>query len=102
MFVLLFDSAGVCGHVAGIHGHVLRVFASLLFSLLPKAGETGWVATISGFLFWGVVYQTRPLPQYSSDICLSPCSGLGTSFWPFGSTTRSKYSRGICPRRFGI
>ena len=39
--------------------------------------------------------------QYSSLICLSPCAGLGRRAWAFESTTRSTYSSGIWPSRFG-
>jgi len=42
----------------------------------------------------------RP-PQYSSVICFSPCSGLGMSFCFFGSTTKSRYSSGTWPTKFG-
>ncbi len=39
--------------------------------------------------------------QYSSLICLSPCSGLGMSLQFLESTTKSRYSSGIWPSRFG-
>ena len=39
--------------------------------------------------------------QYSSVICLSPCSGLGMSLRFLESTTKSRYSSGIWPSRLG-
>jgi len=49
----------------------------------------------------GGMSMTNGGVQYSSVICSPPWAGLGMSFCPFASTTKSKTSSGTWPRRLG-
>ena len=70
--------------------------------LRPQILEKGSVPTIDTRLVWFSRVITPRFPfQYSSVICSPPWAGLGISFWPLLSTTKSSTSSGTCPSRLG-